>query len=83
MIELPVFRDASGVMRTAVTLPEDLRGRKRDIVLDALVERGLAVKRFRFRSPLALLESNATSCPDPYLQVVPPKRISALRMTEL
>jgi stage V sporulation protein G len=44
-IELPVFRDATGVSRAAITLPEEVRGPVGDIVLDALIERGLAVKR--------------------------------------
>jgi stage V sporulation protein G len=44
-IELPMFRDATGVSRAALTLPEELRGPIVDIVLDALVERGLARRR--------------------------------------
>lgn len=44
-IELPVFRDATGVSRTAITLPEEVRGPIGDIVLDALVDRGLAMKQ--------------------------------------
>jgi stage V sporulation protein G len=44
-VELPMFRDTTGVSRTALTLPEELYGPIGDIVLDALVERGLAVRR--------------------------------------
>jgi stage V sporulation protein G len=44
-IELPKFRDGNGVWRTAITLPEEVRGPMGDIVLDALIERGLAVRR--------------------------------------
>jgi stage V sporulation protein G len=45
-IELPKFRDAGGLMRAAITLPEELRRPIGDIVLAALVERGLAVDRW-------------------------------------
>jgi stage V sporulation protein G len=45
-IELPAYRDATGgVSRSALTLPQEVRGPMGDIVLDALVERGLAVRR--------------------------------------
>ena len=44
-IELPMFRDATGVSRTALTLPEEVRGPIGDAVLDELIERGLAVRR--------------------------------------
>ena len=44
-IELPVFRDATGISRPAITLPEEVRGPIGDIVLDALIDRGFAVKR--------------------------------------
>jgi hypothetical protein len=46
-IELPKYRDAACKWRTAVTLPEALRGPIGDEVLDALIERGLAVRRLR------------------------------------
>jgi stage V sporulation protein G len=46
-IELPKFREGTGLSRTAIILPEEVRGPMGDIVLDALVGRGLAVKRFR------------------------------------
>jgi stage V sporulation protein G len=52
-IELPTFRDTTGVSRTALTLPEELYGPIGDIVLDALVERGLAVRR---TVPIAAVE---------------------------
>jgi stage V sporulation protein G len=45
-IELPKFRDANGLLRTAVVLPEEVRAPMGDIVLDTLVDRGLAVRRF-------------------------------------
>lgn len=44
-IELPTYRDAAGVWRPALTLPEEVRGPIGDIVLDALIDHGLAVKR--------------------------------------
>jgi stage V sporulation protein G len=44
-IELPKFRDALGIMRPAITLPEEVRGPIGDAVLDVLVERGLASRR--------------------------------------
>ena len=50
-IELPMFRDATGASRTAITLPEEVRGPLGDIVLDALVERGLAKHRFAVPAP--------------------------------
>jgi stage V sporulation protein G len=45
-IELPKFRDANGLLRTAVVLPEEVRAPMGDIVLDTLVDRGLATRRF-------------------------------------
>jgi stage V sporulation protein G len=44
-IELPKFRDAGGVWRTAITLPEEVRSPIARAVLDELVERGLAARR--------------------------------------
>jgi stage V sporulation protein G len=44
-IEYPKYRDASGVWRTAVTLPDEMKGPIGDAVLDVLVERGIAVRR--------------------------------------
>jgi stage V sporulation protein G len=46
-IELPQFRDLNGRWQTAITLPEEVRGPIGDAVLDELIERGLAVRRFR------------------------------------
>jgi stage V sporulation protein G len=40
-IELPKFRDAGGVWRTAITLPEEIYTPIARAVLDALIERGL------------------------------------------
>ena len=45
-IELPQFRDAAGLPRPVVTLPAEVYGPIGDAVLDALVERGLAKRRF-------------------------------------
>jgi hypothetical protein len=45
-IELPTFRDAAGVLRPAIVLPEEVRNPIADAVLDALIERGLAKRRF-------------------------------------
>jgi stage V sporulation protein G len=45
-IELPKFRDANGLLRTAVVLPEEVRAPMGDIILDTLVDHGLAVRRF-------------------------------------
>jgi stage V sporulation protein G len=43
-IELPKFRDAGGVWRTAITLPEEIHVPIARAVLDELVERGLTAK---------------------------------------
>jgi stage V sporulation protein G len=43
-IELPKFRDADGVWRTAITLPEEIYTPIARAVLDELVERGLIAK---------------------------------------
>ena len=50
-IELPMFRDATGTSRAAITLPAEVRGPLGDVVLDALVERGLAKRRFAVPAP--------------------------------
>jgi hypothetical protein len=39
-----MFRDESGVWRRAITLPDEICGPIGKAVLDALVERGLAVR---------------------------------------
>jgi stage V sporulation protein G len=44
-IELSKFRGLNGEWQTAITLPEEVRGAMGDIVLDALIECGLAVRR--------------------------------------
>jgi hypothetical protein len=44
-IELPKFRDAGGVWRAAITLPEEVHSPIAKAVFDELVERGLAVRR--------------------------------------
>ena len=43
-IDLPMFRDETGVWRRAVTLPDEICGPIGRAVLDELVERGLAVR---------------------------------------
>jgi hypothetical protein len=45
-IERTQFRDASGLMRPAIRLPDKLRGAIGNAVLDALIEQGLAKPRF-------------------------------------
>jgi hypothetical protein len=44
-IELPKFRDAGGVWRAAITLPEEVHSPIAKAVFDELFERGLAVRR--------------------------------------
>lgn len=43
-IELPKFRDAGGVWRTAITLPKEIYTPIARVVLDELVERGLTAR---------------------------------------
>jgi hypothetical protein len=45
-IELPQYRDAAGLPRPIVTLPSEIYQPIGDAVLDALVEHGLAKRRF-------------------------------------
>ena len=45
-IELPQYRDAAGLPRPVVTLPPEIYRPIGDAVLDALVEQGLAKRRF-------------------------------------
>jgi hypothetical protein len=45
-VELPTFRDALGRSRPAIVLPEEIYGPIGDAVLDVLVERGIAKRRF-------------------------------------
>jgi stage V sporulation protein G len=50
-IELPQFRDANGQWQTAISLPEEVRSPIGDAVLNELVERGLAKRRFAVPMP--------------------------------
>jgi len=50
-IELPKFRDATGILRAAITLPAEIQGPIGDAVLDELIERGLAKRRFAVPIP--------------------------------
>jgi stage V sporulation protein G len=50
-IELPLFRDTNGRWQTAITLPEEVRGPIGDAVLDALIDRGFAKRRFTVPTP--------------------------------
>jgi hypothetical protein len=45
-IELPKFRDAAGMLRSAITLPDEIRGPIGDALLDALIDRGIAKRQF-------------------------------------
>jgi hypothetical protein len=45
-IELPTFRDATGQSRAAIVLPEEIYGPIGDAVLEVLIERGIAKRRF-------------------------------------
>jgi stage V sporulation protein G len=45
-IELPQYRNPNGRWQTAITLPEEVRGPIGDAVLDTLIERGIAKRRF-------------------------------------
>jgi hypothetical protein len=40
------YDDAEGALRPVITLPEEVRGPIGDVVLDALIERGIAVERW-------------------------------------
>jgi hypothetical protein len=44
-IDLAVFRDENGVWRRAITLPDEICGPIGKAVLDALVDRGLALRK--------------------------------------
>jgi stage V sporulation protein G len=44
-VEMPTCRDATATSRPALTLPDEVRRPIGDIVFDALIGRGLAVKR--------------------------------------
>ena len=45
-IELPTLRNAAGLSQPAIILPEEVRGPIGDAVLEALIEHGLAKRRF-------------------------------------
>jgi len=51
-IELPKFRGLNGEWQAAIILPEEVRGPIGDAVLDELVERGLAKRRFALPMPV-------------------------------
>src|SRR5712691_8154748 len=50
-IELPQFRDLNGRWQPAITLPEEVRGPIGGAVLNELIERGLAKRRFAVPIP--------------------------------
>ena len=50
-IELPQYRDLNGRWQTAITLPEEVRTPIGDAVLNELIERGLAKRRFAVPIP--------------------------------
>jgi hypothetical protein len=45
-VELPTFRDATGQPRAAIVLPDEVYRPIGDAVLDVLIERGIAKRRF-------------------------------------
>ncbi len=45
-VRLPTFKDADGVWRPAIGLPDEVRGPLADAVLAFLMEEGLAKRRF-------------------------------------
>ena len=50
-VELPTFRDATGQSRAAIVLPDEVHGPIGDAVIEALIERGLAKRRFNVPIP--------------------------------
>jgi len=50
-VELPTFRDAAGQSRAAIVLPDEVHGPIGDAVIEALIERGLAERRFTVPTP--------------------------------
>ena len=50
-VELPMFRDAAGQSRAAIVLPEEVHGPIGDAVIEALIEQGLAKRRFSVPIP--------------------------------
>src|ERR1700675_158169 len=45
-VELATFRDAAGQSRTAIVVHDEVHGTIADAVIEALIERGLAKRRF-------------------------------------
>ncbi len=52
-VELPMFRDATGQSRAAIVLPNEVYGPIGDAVIETLIERGLAKRRFAVSIPAA------------------------------
>jgi stage V sporulation protein G len=50
-VELPKFRDAAGQSRAAIVLPDEVRAPIGDAVLEALIDQGLAKRRFSVPIP--------------------------------
>jgi hypothetical protein len=50
-VELSTFRDAAGQSRAAIVLPDEVHGPIGDAVIEALIERGLAKRRFNVTIP--------------------------------
>jgi hypothetical protein len=50
-VELPTFRDAAGQSRAAVILPDEVHVPIGDAVIEALIARGLAKRRFSVPIP--------------------------------
>ena len=50
-VELPTFRDPAGQSRVAIVQPEEVNGPVGDAVIEALIERGLARRRFAVPIP--------------------------------
>jgi hypothetical protein len=50
-VELPMFRDATGQSRAVIVPPDEVHGQIGDAVIETLIERGLAKRRFRVPIP--------------------------------
>jgi hypothetical protein len=50
-VKLPTFCDAAGQSRAAIVLPDEVHGPIGDAVIEALIERGLAKRRFSVPIP--------------------------------
>ena len=50
-VELPTFRDAAGQSQAAIVLPDEIHGPIGDAVIETLIERGLARRRFSVPIP--------------------------------